>query len=80
LGALNGLMIVRGRIPPFVATLAMMAIARGLTLVYTEGRPIAGLGRGVDCRSAGENLRGGRIRAATLPISCSGWTPVSRRR
>ncbi len=43
LGAINGLMIVRGRIPPFVATLAMLAIARGLTLVYTEGRPIAGL-------------------------------------
>ena len=37
LGALNGLMIVRGGIPPFVATLAMLAIARGLTLVYTGG-------------------------------------------
>lgn len=43
LGAVNGLMIIRGGIPPFVATLAMLAIARGLTLVYTEGRPIAGL-------------------------------------
>jgi ribose transport system permease protein len=43
LGAINGLLIVRGGMPPFVATLAMMAVARGLTLVYTEGRPIAGL-------------------------------------
>ena len=43
LGAFNGLMIVRGGIPPFVATLSMLAIARGLTLVYTQGRPIAGL-------------------------------------
>jgi ribose transport system permease protein len=43
LGSINGLMIVFGRIPPFVATLAMMAAARGLTLVYTQGRPIAGL-------------------------------------
>jgi ribose transport system permease protein len=43
IGAINGLMIVRGGIPPFVATLAMLAIARGLTLVYTQGRPIAGL-------------------------------------
>ncbi len=32
--------------PPFVATLAMMAVARGLTLVYTQGRPIAGLEKG----------------------------------
>lgn len=43
LGAVNGLMVVKGGIPPFVATLSMLAIARGLTLVYTEGRPIAGL-------------------------------------
>lgn len=42
-GALNGLMVVRGGIPPFVATLATLSIARGLTLAYTEGRPIAGL-------------------------------------
>jgi len=43
LGAVNGLLVVRGGMPPFVATLAMMAVARGLTLVYTQGRPIAGL-------------------------------------
>ncbi len=43
LGAINGLLIVRGGMPPFVATLAMMAVARGLTLVYTNGRPIAGI-------------------------------------
>ena len=43
IGALNGLLIVKGGIPPFVATLSMLAVARGLTLVYTEGRPIAGL-------------------------------------
>ncbi len=44
LGAVNGLLIVRGGMPPFVATLAMLAVARGLTLVYTQGRPIAGIG------------------------------------
>lgn len=43
IGAINGLMIVKGGMPPFVATLAMLAMARGLTLVYTNGRPIAGL-------------------------------------
>jgi ribose transport system permease protein len=42
-GAVNGLLIVKGKMPPFVATLAAMAVARGLTLVYTEGRPIAGI-------------------------------------
>ncbi len=37
LGAVNGVLYVRGGIPPFVATLAMLAIARGLTLVFTGG-------------------------------------------
>lgn len=42
-GLVNGLLVVQGKMPPFVATLAMLAIARGFTLVYTDGRPIAGL-------------------------------------
>lgn len=42
-GFVNGLLIVKGKMPPFVATLAMLAVARGLTLVYTDGRPIAGI-------------------------------------
>ncbi len=37
LGSMNGLLVVRGGMPPFIATLAMLAIARGLTLVYTGG-------------------------------------------
>ena len=43
LGAFSGLVITKLRIPAFIATLAMMAIARGGTLVYTDGRPITGL-------------------------------------
>jgi len=43
LGLINGLLITRGRIPPFIATLGMMTLARGLALTYTQGRPITGL-------------------------------------
>jgi ribose transport system permease protein len=43
-GLLNGVLVVYGKLPPFVATLATLGIARGLTLVYTEGRPISGIG------------------------------------
>jgi ribose transport system permease protein len=43
IGWVNGLLIVKGKMPPFVATLAMLSVARGVTLVYTEGRPIAGI-------------------------------------
>lgn len=44
LGWFNGLMITRFKVPPFVATLAMLTIARGLTMLYTEGFPITQLG------------------------------------
>lgn len=39
-GAVNGVMVAYGRIPAFVATLAMLSIARGLTLVIADGTPI----------------------------------------
>ncbi|MED0686061.1 ribose ABC transporter permease [Anoxybacillus ayderensis] len=42
MGALNGVIITKGRVAPFIATLATMTIFRGATLVYTEGRPITG--------------------------------------
>jgi ribose transport system permease protein len=41
-GALNGLAIAWGRLPPFIATLGMMSIARGCALLFTEGRPVSG--------------------------------------
>jgi ribose transport system permease protein len=44
IGLINGSLIVYGKLPPFVATLATLGVARGLTLLYTEGRPISGLG------------------------------------
>jgi ribose transport system permease protein len=44
LGYVNGLAITRFSVPPFVATLAMLTIARGLTMLWTGGFPITGLG------------------------------------
>lgn len=42
MGMVNGLLVAKGKVAPFIATLATMTIFRGLTLVYTEGRPITG--------------------------------------
>ncbi|ABO68516.1 MULTISPECIES: ribose ABC transporter permease [Geobacillus] len=42
MGVLNGIIITKGRVAPFIATLATMTAFRGLTLVYTDGRPITG--------------------------------------
>jgi len=44
LGAINGLLITKGKMAPFIVTLATMTIFRGLTMVYTNGNPITGLG------------------------------------
>lgn len=40
-GAISGLGVAYGKLPAFIATLAMMSVARGLTLVISDGRPIA---------------------------------------
>lgn len=44
MGIVNGIIIAKGKVAPFIATLATMTIFRGLTLVYMDGRPITGLG------------------------------------
>jgi ribose transport system permease protein len=44
LGSFNGWMITKFKVPPFVATLAMLTIARGFTMLYTKGFPITQLG------------------------------------
>ena len=36
-GWINGMVITRGKIPPFIATLGMLGIARGMALVITKG-------------------------------------------
>ena len=42
-GAFNGVMVARFRVPPFVTTLAMLTICRGLAFVITDGRSISDL-------------------------------------
>jgi len=39
-GAFSGLMVTGFRIPPFIATLAMMQVAAGLAYIFSEGKPI----------------------------------------
>jgi inositol transport system permease protein len=42
-GWINGFLIAQFRIPPFIATLGMMTVARGFALLYSDGRPISSL-------------------------------------
>ncbi|MGP3635877.1 ABC transporter permease/substrate-binding protein [Streptomyces sp. 24-1644] len=40
-GFVNGALVSYGKLPPFIATLAMLSVARGLSLVISQGSPIA---------------------------------------
>jgi ribose/xylose/arabinose/galactoside ABC-type transport system permease subunit len=40
IGLINGLIITELRVPAFIATLAMLTIVRGLTLIYTDGKDL----------------------------------------
>ncbi|MBX9347285.1 ABC transporter permease [Chromobacterium piscinae] len=42
MGLFNGLVISKGKVAPFIATLATMTILRGLALVFSNGSPITG--------------------------------------
>jgi inositol transport system permease protein len=42
-GFINGTLITKGNIPPFIVTLGMMTAARGAALLYSDGRPIGDL-------------------------------------
>jgi putative xylitol transport system permease protein len=43
LGLVNGVIVARINVPPFVATLGMLSMARGMTLIFSQGRPIPNL-------------------------------------
>ncbi|MEU8609509.1 ABC transporter permease [Actinoplanes sp. NPDC048791] len=61
-GAVNGAVLVWGRLPhPFIMTLAMLSIARGLALWLSGGQPISGMPEAV------QQIGGGSI----------GWLPYS---
>ncbi|MCL1927347.1 MAG: ABC transporter permease [Treponema sp.] len=60
-GAANGAMIAFGKLPPFIATLGTMTIARGLALTMTQGYPISGLPNSFTAMGTGYNFGIGNI-------------------
>jgi ribose transport system permease protein len=53
LGLHNGLLVTQLRLPPFIATLAMLCAARGFTMLLTDGHPVSALGAHFDFMGAG---------------------------
>ncbi|MCL7746237.1 ABC transporter permease [Halalkalibacter sp. MEB205] len=42
-GLINGTLVAKGMLAPFIATLGMMTAARGAAMLYSDGRPIGGI-------------------------------------
>ncbi len=62
-GLVNGLIITELRVPAFIATMGMLSIVRGLTLIYTNGRDLYLFGQ-TDYKV----LSGGRILGLPMPV------------
>ena len=43
-GVVSGILVTKGRLQPFIATLITMTVFRGITMIYMDGRPISNLG------------------------------------
>lgn len=54
MGYINGLVTTKLKVPAFIATMAMMVAARGLALLFTDGKPVYNLPESI--RFFGKNL------------------------
>ncbi len=66
-GLANGAVITTGRVAPFIVTLGMMIIARGLALVCSGGKPVANLSPAFNS-IGGSNLLGVPIPILVLAV------------
>jgi ribose transport system permease protein len=67
LGAVNGLLVTRAKLPPFIATLGMMLVARGIALQVTGARAVSGLGESFGQLGNGSLFRIEHIDAQGFP-------------
>ena len=81
LGTVNAVAIAFGKVVPFVATLAMLAIARGLALQMSEKRPISLLDLdGVRWFGTGEIVGVPASVVIFLAVTVAGWVLLNRTR
>jgi ribose transport system permease protein len=79
LGCINGLAITWGKVVPFIATLAMLTIARGLALWMSEKTPISLIELGIL-----QWFGSGRVLGVPVPalifviVSIAGWVLLNR--
>jgi len=82
IGLVNGWVIARFNVQPFIVTLAMLSIARGLTLVISGGNPIIGMPEGFMRVFSGPRLLSNGVYVAAIVALIAGGalvgTPLGR--
>jgi len=76
LGTVSGLLVTKGRLQPFIATLITMTAYRGLAMIITDGKPISRLAASIESESGSfffkvlgkGNLVGGPNDIIRIPI------------
>jgi hypothetical protein len=66
-GLISGISIAYGKLPAFIATLAMMSIARGATLVISQGSPVPS-SKSVNTLGSNQYLFGTGVPGLPIPI------------
>ena len=51
LGAVSGILVTKGRLQPFIATLVTMTAYRGIAMIITDGKPISRLADNIESES-----------------------------
>ncbi len=51
LGVISGILVTKGRLQPFIATLITMTAYRGLSMILTDGKPISRLAASIETQS-----------------------------
>ncbi|MDC7289970.1 ribose ABC transporter permease [Blautia schinkii] len=64
LGVISGLLVTKGRLQAFIATLITMTVYRGLTMIFMDGKPISNLGDSFALKLVGK----GNIFRIPIPV------------
>jgi len=69
-GLVNGVMVTYGRVAPFIVTLGMMTVARGLALIFSGGRPVTNLSDELTALA-------GDVAGVPIPVLCFAGVTVA---
>lgn len=69
-GLVNGILVTYGRVAPFIVTLGMMTVARGLALIFSGGRPVTNLSDELTALA-------GDVAGVPIPVLCFAGVTVA---